>query len=89
MNDSTNWFSQDTEVDKLKKQLGQKGGSTKPCIRLSTGLTDTTVAFADIRYANLQSDLDIKVRELDEMKLNMKEALYKVCRNPTCSRLDG
>ncbi|KAG8915527.1 hypothetical protein FRC00_003274, partial [Tulasnella sp. 408] len=53
MND---WFSEETEADKLKRQLHQK----------------------DIQYANLQSDLDSRLRELDELKLNFKEAQYKL-----------
>ncbi|KAG8903565.1 hypothetical protein FRC01_009150, partial [Tulasnella sp. 417] len=53
MND---WFSEETEADKLKRQLLQK----------------------DIQYANLQSDLDSRVRELDEVKLNFKEVQYKL-----------
>ncbi|KAG8971319.1 hypothetical protein FRC05_011311 [Tulasnella sp. 425] len=55
MND-TNWFSEETEADKLKRQIVQK----------------------DIQYANLRSDLDNKIRELDEFKLNFKEAQYKL-----------
>ncbi|KAG9019402.1 hypothetical protein FRB90_002912 [Tulasnella sp. 427] len=53
MND---WFSEETEADKLKRQIHQK----------------------DIQYANLQSDLDNKARELQEVQLNFKEAQYKL-----------
>ncbi|KAG9046033.1 hypothetical protein FS837_005186 [Tulasnella sp. UAMH 9824] len=72
MND---WFSEETEADKLKRQLHQKGRPHSFRV-FESGLTHHPAA--DIQYANLQSDLDNRLRELDELKLNFKEAQYKL-----------
>lgn len=72
----TDWFSEETEADKLKRQLHQKGPPHSFRVLFEIGLTPHPAA--DIQYANLQSDLDQRLRELDELKLNFKEAQYKV-----------
>ncbi|KAG9028151.1 hypothetical protein FRB95_006800 [Tulasnella sp. JGI-2019a] len=51
-----NWFSEETDMDRLKRQLSQK----------------------DIRSANLQADIATKEKELEDVKLNLKEAIYKL-----------